>query len=180
MQRLKEKYEKEVKRHLSEEFGIKNLLDVPVITKIVVAIGAGDIERNQAVKDSLVTAIAQITGQKPKITRARISVASFNVRAGMEVGFLVTLRKERMYAFLDRLISVVLPRLRDFRGVSAKSFDSRGNVTLGFTEVSIFPEIDTAHFNLAKGFEVTVVVGRSDREKSRRLLELLGMPFQKL
>ena len=179
MSRLKEKYNKEILPKLKEEFDIKNLSAIPEVAKVVINMGAGEISKEKELKEALSKDLAQITGQIPKITLAKISVAAFGIRAGMPVGLSVTLRGERMYDFMDKLFSIVLPRLRDFRGVAEKSFDKTGNYTLGFDEHTIFPELDPAKSAKAKGFEATIVIAASDPSKSKRLLELLGMPFAK-
>lgn len=180
MIRLKEKYEKEVKPILSKEFGVKNVYELPLVTKVVVNMGIGSVGKNQQQMDSLKKDLAVITGQAASIRNAKVSIASFSLREGMPVGLAVTLRGERMYSFLDRLFSIVLPRLRDFRGVPVKSFDKFGNYTLGFEEHTVFPEIDTAKSAAPHGLEVTIAVKNADPEKSKRLLELMGMPFQKI
>jgi large subunit ribosomal protein L5 len=178
MNRLKEKYEKEVAAKLCEEFGIKNRLAVPQLTRVVVNMGVGKEGRNQALLESLKRDLAAITGQTPAIRSARVSVAAFNLRKGMPVGLKITLRKERMYALLDRLFSLVLPRLRDFRGLLLKSFDQDGNYTLGLAEQTIFPEIDLGK-STPHGLEITLVTNTDNPQKAKRLLELLGMPFAK-
>lgn len=176
---LSEKYQKEIKPVLSQELGIKNVMGLPRIKKIVVNMGTGDVFKNKAVSAQLSDSLAAITGQKPKITKAKISVAGFNIRAGMPVGMTVTLRGKRMYSFLEKVISIILPRLRDFRGVSAKGFDKFGNYTLGFAENTVFPEIDVTKIDKARGLEVTIVTSASHPKAARRLLELIGMPFEK-
>ena len=179
MNRLQEKYTKEVKGALAKEFDIKNVFAVPKLEKIVLNIGVGSLSKNQQQMDALKKDLAIITGQMPSVRNAKVSIASFSLRAGMPVGLSVTLRGERMYSFFDRLVSIVLPRLRDFKGVSAKSFDKMGNYTLGFAEHTVFPEVDTTKSASAHGFEITVVTTAKDKEISKRLLELMGMPFQK-
>ena len=179
MNRLHEKFEKEIKDTLSKEFEIRNNLAIPKVTKVVVNMGIGLAAKNQQQMDSLKKDLAVITGQAPAIRNAKVSIASFNLRAGMPVGLSVTLRGDRMYAFLDRLFSIVLPRLRDFRGVPLKSFDGRGNYTLGFEEHTVFPEIDPTKSAAAHGLEITIVTTAGTPEKAKRLLELLGCPFVK-
>lgn len=179
MSRLQDKYQKEVLPRLAEEFDIKNLSAAPEIKKVVLNIGAGEISKEKEFKEALSRDLAQITGQIPSVRLAKISVAAFGTRAGMPVGLSVTLRGERMYSFLDKLFSIVLPRLRDFRGVALTSFDKGGNYTMGFDEHTIFPEIDPGKSAKPKGFEVTIVVESSNPEMSKRLLELMGMPFAK-
>lgn len=177
-QRLQEKYEKEVFKTLVSEFGIKNKMAVPKINKVVLNVGTGSIAKNKEVVENLKKDLAAISGQKPAVKVAKVSIASFGLRRGMPVGLAVTLRREMMYAFLDRLFSIVLPRLRDFRGVSRKSFDKSGNYTLGVTEHIIFPEADITK-GTPHGLEITIVVNSGNKEVSERLLELLGMPFEK-
>lgn len=177
--RLQEKYEKEIKTELSKEFGIKNKLAVPKIEKVVINAGVGALSKNQGAMDALKKDISVITGQMPSVRNAKVSIASFSLRAGMPVGLSVTLRGEKMYSFLDRLFSIALPRLRDFRGVPVKSFDGKGNYTLGFAEHTVFPEIDPTKSAAAHGLEITIVTTAGSVEKGKKLLELLGMPFQK-
>lgn len=178
MNRLREKYE-QARGVLTKEFDIKNKLAVPGITKVVVNMGVGEAAKNQQTMDNLKRDLAQITGQAPSVRNAKVSIASFSLRAGMPVGLATTLRGEQMYSFLDRLFSIVLPRLRDFRGVPVKSFDKFGNYTLGLTEHTVFPEIDQAKASPAHGLEITIVTNSGDVVKSKMLLELMGMPFQK-
>src|SRR3972149_10306637 len=178
MNRLKEKYEKETMPVLAKEFGIDNKMALPKISKIVVNMGIGDTLKNKELVEASAKDLAAITGQKPQKRLAKVSVASFGIRRGMLVGLKVTLRKDKMYAFLDKLFSVTLPRLRDFRGLSVDGFDTHGNYTLGISEDSVFPEIDTAKSQV-RGLEVTIVTNTSDKDISKRLLELMGMPFEK-
>ncbi len=179
MNRLKEKYNKEIKQALKKELDIDNDMALPKLTKVVVNMGVGDAAKSQQVMDALKRDLAAITGQTPSIRNAKVSIASFSLRAGMPVGLSATLRGERMYAFLDRLFSIVLPRLRDFRGVPVKSFDKSGNYTLGIVEHTVFPEIDSTKSASPHGLEVTIVTNGHGMVQSRRLLEMLGMPFQK-
>lgn len=179
MNRLQEKFEKEIEAVMAKEFDIKNKLAIPHVVKVVVNMGVGEAAKNAQAMEALKRDLAVITGQAPSVRNAKVSIASFSLRAGMPVGLSVTLRGARMYAFLDRLFSVVLPRLRDFRGVPTKSFDKFGNYTLGFEEHTVFPEIDTAKSAAAHGLEITIVTKGGDVIKSKRLLELMGMPFQK-
>ena len=179
MNRLQEKYEKEVKDEMAKEFGIKNTFAIPKVEKVVVNMGIGSIAKNQQQVDALKRDLAAITGQAFSIRNAKVSIASFSLRAGMPVGLSATLRGEKMYSFLDRLFSIVLPRLRDFRGVSLKSFDKMGNYTLGFAEHTVFPEIDSAKSAAAHGFEITIVTTAKKPEQAKKLLELMGMPFVK-
>jgi large subunit ribosomal protein L5 len=176
--RLKEKYQKEVVKKLVEELNIKNVMQVPKIEKVVVNSGLGDAQKNKEGFERLKNDIALITGQCPSVRKARVSVASFGLRKGSPVGLKVTLRGIKMYDFLDKLFSVVLPRLRDFRGVKKNSFDKNGNYTIGIVEHNIFPEIDITKSSL-RGLEVTIVVKSGSVPESFRLLELLGMPFEK-
>lgn len=177
--RLQEKFEKEVKGVVAKEFNIGNSLAVPKISKVVINMGVGNAAKNQQQMDALKRDLAVISRQAPSVRKAKVSIASFSLRAGMPVGLTVTLRGEKMYSFLDRLFSIVLPRLRDFRGISLKSFDKMGNYTLGFEEHTVFPEMDPAKSASAHGMEVTITTTAGDDEKAKRLLELLGCPFQK-
>lgn len=179
MNRLKEKFEKEVKPILAKEFGIKNVFAIPKVTKVVVNMGVGEVAKNQQGMDNLKKDLSTITGQAPSIRNAKVSIASFSLRAGMPVGLTVTLRGERMYSFIDKLFSIALPRLRDFRGISDKSFDKMGNYTLGFEEHTVFPEVDSTKSAQPHGLEITIVTTGKSAEKSKRLLELLGCPFIK-
>ena len=178
-QRLLKKYEEEVRPKLAREFNIKSQMATPRLDKIVVNMGIGSVAKNEQTIDSLKRDLALLAGQVPSIRSAKVSIASFNLRAGMPVGLSVTLRKDKMYSFLDRLFSIVLPRLRDFRGISAKSFDKFGNYTLGIAEHVVFPEIDISKSAPAHGMEVTIVTTAEDKEQAKRLLELLGCPFKK-
>ena len=179
MNRLRQKYENEVKNQMVEKFGYKSVMQIPTIDKIVINMGIGDAVSNSKVLDEAVAELALITGQKPVITRAKKSIAGFRLREGMPIGCKVTLRGERMYDFLDKLVSVSLPRVRDFRGVSKKSFDGRGNYTLGVKEQLIFPEIDFDKVNKVRGMDIVVVTTANTDEEARELLAQLGMPFQK-
>lgn len=176
---LKEKYQKEVKAKIQKDFEIDNVMSIPVISKVVVNMGTGDKLRNKDTKEKLITDLSLITGQKPRVQAARLSISGFALREGMPVGLTTTLRRDRMYHFLDKLISIVLPRLRDFRGVPTKSFDMAGNYTLGMAEHTVFPEIDLAKSDRPHGLEITIVIKHSSKEKSKALLEALGMPFEK-
>ncbi len=177
--RLKEQYEKEIVGKLTKEFGIENKMAVPKLSRIVLNMGMGEATSNVKLLDTAVEELTAIAGQKAVITRAKKSIASFKLRAGMPIGCRVTLRGERMYEFLDRLISIALPRVRDFRGVSTKAFDGRGNYTLGVKDHLIFQEIDYSKVDKSKGLNVTIVTtaGRDDRAQS--LLREFGMPFAK-
>ena len=179
MQRLKKKYQEELVKALKSDLQIKNEMAVPKVVKVVVNMGVGDTLKDKGLLDAASNELAAITGQKPSVRKAKISVASFSVRRGMNVGLKVTLRGERMYAFLDKLFSIVLPRLRDFRGVSLKSFDNVGNYTLGMAEHTVFPEIDITKSH-SRGLEVTIVTNAKNKDESKKLLEYLGMPFEKV
>jgi large subunit ribosomal protein L5 len=176
--RLKEKYSKEIKSQLQKELGIENLMAVPRLEKIVINMGLGEATQNVKMMDPLVGDLGSIAGQKPVITKAKKSIAAFKLREGMPIGAMVTLRGDAMYEFLDRLISVALPRVRDFRGVSSKSFDGRGNYTLGLRDQLIFPEIDYAKVDKTKGMNVTIVTSAKDDNGARTLLKYFGMPFR--
>lgn len=176
--RLQERYEKEIAPALMREFGLTNRMAVPKLHKVVVNMGVGQATQNAKLMDTAVAELGAICGQKPVVTRAKKSIAAFKLREGMAVGCAVTLRGVRMYEFLDRLMNIVLPRVRDFRGVSPKSFDGRGNYTLGLLDQIIFPEIDYAKVDLPKGMNVTVVTTARNDEQARSLLRHLGMPFR--
>ncbi|MGA9039006.1 MAG: 50S ribosomal protein L5 [Terriglobales bacterium] len=176
--RLKERFHKEVAPALMKEFDFKNPMAVPRLHKIVINMGMGDATQNAKLMDPAVNELGQITGQKPVTTRAKKSIAAFKVREGMPIGAMVTLRGDRMYEFYDRLVSVVLARVRDFRGVSTKSFDGRGNYTLGLHDQLIFPEIDYAKVDKQKGMNVTIVTTARTDDQGRALLKHLGMPFR--
>ena len=178
MSRLKQRYEKEVIPALKKEFGYSNVMAIPKVEKIVVNMGLGEATQNAKIVDTGAEEIGKITGQKPVITRAKKSIAQFKVRKGMPIGTMVTLRGERMWDFLDRLISVALPRVRDFRGVSQRGFDGRGNYTLGLKDQLLFPEIDYMKVDKARGMNISVVTTAKTDEESRKLLQLLGMPFR--
>jgi large subunit ribosomal protein L5 len=175
--RLRDKYKKEVVPALMKEFELKNVMAVPRLEKVVINMGMGEATQNAKVLDPAVAELTQITGQKPIVTKAKKSIAAFKVREGMPIGAMVTLRGDRMYEFLDRLMNVALPRVRDFRGVSTKSFDGRGNYTLGMREQIAFPEIDYDKVDRLRGLEISIVTTAKSDEESKRLLELLGMPF---
>ncbi|MGH2533679.1 MAG: 50S ribosomal protein L5 [Thermomicrobiales bacterium] len=177
MARLLDRYRSELVPELQNEFGYKNVMQVPKLEKIVVNIGLGEAIQNARAIEAAVGDLAQITGQKPVVTRAKKSIAAFKLRAGMPVGAMVTLRGQRMYEFYDRLTSITLPRIRDFRGVSPNSFDGRGNYTLGLREQIVFPEIDYDKIDKTRGLEISIVTTAKTDEEGRRLLALLGMPF---
>lgn len=176
--RLKEKYHSEIKQALKKELGVENSMAVPRLEKIVINMGLGEATQNSKMLDPLVADLAAIAGQKPVTTRAKKSIAAFKVREGMPIGAMVTLRGDTMYEFLDRLISVALPRVRDFRGVSTKSFDGRGNYTLGVRDQLIFAEIDYSKVDKLKGMNITIVTSAQDDNSARALLKQFGMPFR--
>jgi large subunit ribosomal protein L5 len=178
MSRLRNRYEQEVVPALRKEFGYKNVMAIPRIQKVVVNMGLGDATQNAKIVDTGADEVARITGQRPVTTRAKKSIAQFKVRKGMPIGTMVTLRGERMWDFLDRLMSVALPRVRDFRGVSPRGFDGRGNYTLGLKDQLLFPEIDYMKVDKARGMNISVVTSARTDEESRKLLQLLGMPFR--
>jgi large subunit ribosomal protein L5 len=178
MARLKEKYKNEIAPAIAKEFDIKNPMAIPRVEKIVVNMGIGEAISNAKVLDTAVEELRSITGQKPVITKAKKSIASFKLRQGMNIGTMVTLRGDRMYEFLDRLISVALPRVRDFRGISGKAFDGRGNYTLGVREQLIFPEIDFNKVDKTRGMNISIITTAKTDEQSRALLKALGMPFR--
>ena len=176
--RLKEKFDKEIAPSLMKEFNLKNPLAVPRLHKIVINMGVGEATQNPKVLDPAVNELTQIAGQKPVVTRAKKSIAAFKVREDMPIGAMVTLRGNHMYEFFDRLVNLALPRVRDFRGVSSKSFDGRGNFTLGLRDQLIFPEIDYAKVDKMKGMNVTIVTTAKSDNEARALLKQMGMPFR--
>jgi large subunit ribosomal protein L5 len=178
MSRLKEKYEQEVKPALTKEFGYPNVMAVPKVTKVVINMGLGEATQNAKIIDVAVDELALIAGQKAAVRRARKSVAQFKVREGQPIGAMVTLRGERMYEFLDRLVSIALPRVRDFRGISPRGFDGRGNYTLGLRDQLNFLEVDYLKVDKARGMNVCVVTTAKTDEEARKLLQLMGMPFR--
>ena len=177
--RLKAKYQQDIVPALQKEFSYKNPMQVPTVKKVVVNIGMGEAIQNVKAMDAAVGDLAAITGQRPIITRAKRSVATFKLREGMQVGCMVTLRGERMFQFLDKLMNVALPRLRDFQGVSPEAFDGHGNYTLGLREQLVFPEIDYDKVDKVRGMEVSIVTSAHTDEEGRQLLKLMGMPFKK-
>ena len=177
--RQREKYHKEVVPALMKEFGYTNPMQVPRITKIVLNIGMGEAIANAKALDNAVNDVTAIVGQKPLITRAKKSIAAFKLRAGMPIGVMVTLRSERMYDLIDRLFNIALPRVRDFSGVSSKSFDGHGNYTLGLREQLIFPELEYDRIDKVRGLELVFVTTAKTDQEARRLLELMGMPFRR-
>jgi large subunit ribosomal protein L5 len=176
--RLRQHYTKSVVPALSKEFGYKNVMAVPKLEKISINIGLGEATQNAKLMDGAVNELGQIAGQKPVVTKARKSIAAFKLRENMSIGCMVTLRGDRMYEFFDRLVNVALPRVRDFRGVSTKSFDGRGNYTLGLHDQLIFPEIDYAKVDKLKGMNVTIVTTAQTDNQARSLLKHMGMPFR--
>ncbi|MCX7832098.1 MAG: 50S ribosomal protein L5 [Actinobacteria bacterium] len=180
MPRLKEKYLKEIRPALKEKLGLSNVMEVPRLEKIVVNMGVGEAAQDAKILDEAIEVMRAATGQNPQIRRARKSVAGFKIRAGMPVGLKVTLRGDRMYEFLDRLISIVLPRVRDFRGISPKQFDGNGNYTFGVKEQIIFPEIDLDKIQHTLGMDITIVTSTSNDEHAKALLEAFGFPFKKV
>jgi large subunit ribosomal protein L5 len=176
--RLKERYQKDVAPQIAKEIGISNPMAVPRIEKVVINMGMGEAIANAKILDTAADELRAITGQKPVITKAKKSIASFKLRQGMPIGVVVTLRGDRMYEFLDRLVSVALPRVRDFRGVSPKAFDGRGNYTIGIREQLIFPEIDFNKVDKLRGMNISIVTTARNDEQARALLKGLGMPFR--
>jgi large subunit ribosomal protein L5 len=176
--RLRSKFEKEVAPALLKELELKNAMAVPRLNKIVINMGMGEATQNSKILDPAVNELGQITGQKPIVTKAKKSIAAFKVREGQAIGTMVTLRGDRMYEFLDRLLNIVLPRVRDFRGVSTKSFDGRGNYTIGLHDQLIFPEISYEKVDKMKGMNVTIVTTAANDNQARTLLKHLGMPFR--
>lgn len=178
MARLKEKYKSEIAPAIAKEFEIKNPMAIPKIEKIIVNMGLGEASSNAKILDVATEELKVVTGQKPVITKAKKSIAAFKLRQGMSIGTMVTLRGDRMYEFLDRLISVALPRVRDFRGISGKAFDGRGNYTLGIREQLIFPEIDFNKVDKTRGMNISIVTTAKTDEQARSLLKAMGMPFK--
>lgn len=176
--RMKERYQKEVAPALAKEFNIQNPMAIPRLEKIVINMGMGEAVSNAKLLDTATDELASIAGQKPVVTRAKKSIAAFKLRQGMSIGAMVTLRGDRMYEFLDRFVSIALPRVRDFRGVSPKAFDGRGNYTLGIRDQLIFPEIDFNKVDKARGMNISIVTTARDDEQARSLLRGLGMPFR--
>ena len=176
--RLREKYQKEVVPALQKEFGYKNVMAVPKVEKVVVNMGLGEATSNAKIVDTGADELARITGQKPVTRRSKKSIAAFKVRKGMAIATMVTLRGERMWEFLDRLMNIALPRVRDFKGVSPRGFDGRGNYTLGLRDQLLFPEIDYMKVDKARGMNVSVVTSAKTDEEARKLLQLIGVPFR--
>lgn len=178
MPRLKDKYLSEIRPQLKEKFGYKNVMDIPKLEKVVINMGLGEAIQNPKALDAAVGDMTLIAGQKPVITRAKKSISAFKLREGMAIGCKVTLRGDRMYEFVDKLITIALPRVRDFRGVSTKAFDGRGNYTLGLKEQLIFPEIDYDKVDRIRGMEIVFVTSAKTDEETRELLKLMGMPYR--
>jgi len=176
--RLKERYRAEIIAKLREQFGYENIMQVPGVTKVVVNMGVGDAARDSKLIDGAIRDLATITGQKPAVTKARKSIAQFKLREGQPIGTHVTLRGDRMWEFLDRLVSIALPRIRDFRGLSPKQFDGNGNYTFGVSEQSMFYEIDQDRIDRVRGMDITVVTTAKNDDEGRALLKLLGFPFK--
>jgi large subunit ribosomal protein L5 len=179
MNRLKQKYLEEVKTKLAEEFSIKNNHALPKLTKIVINMGLAEAKDNDSILEKSFENLKVIAGQKPVVTKAKKSIAAFKLSQGAPIGIMVTLRGEKMYSFLDKLISIVLPKVRDFRGVPNTAFDAQGNFNLGIREQTLFPEIDYKNVDKIRGLQVTINTGSKSPDQGRRLLELLGMPFAK-
>ena len=182
MSRLKDKYVSEIVSKLKEELGCKNIMDIPALEKIVINVGVGEAKDNQSALEKIVQNITALAGQKPVITHAKQSISGFKLSKGQPVGVRVTLRGERMYEFFDKLVSIVLPKVRDFRGISDSSFDSQGNFTLGLSEQMIFPEVSfqsESGGSKIRGLEISVVTTAKNKEEGKKLLELLGIPFKK-
>ena len=180
MSRLKEQYQNEIVDAMIKKFGYKNAMEIPKLDKIVVNMGVGEASHNSKIAEAIEAQLTKIAGQKCVVTKAKKSIASYKLREGMPVGAMVTLRGERMYDFLQKLICVVLPRIRDFRGISPKSFDGRGNYTLGLKEQALFPEITYEEVDLVKGMNVSIITTAETDDEARELLKLLGMPFKGL
>lgn len=178
MLRLKDKYKNDVVQALMQKFGYKNVMQVPKLEKVIVNMGLGEAIQNSKIIDAAVSDLMIITGQKPVITKAKKSIAAFKLRAGMSIGAKVTLRGERMYEFVDKLFSIALPRVRDFRGISPKSFDGRGNYSMGVREQLIFPEIEYDKIDKVRGMDIIFVTSAKTDEEARELLKLMGMPFR--
>lgn len=178
MPRLKARYREEIVPALREQFSLENVMQVPRVTKVVVNMGVGEAARDSKLIEGAIRDLTEITGQRPQVTKARKSIAQFKLREGMPIGAHVTLRGDRMWEFLDRLLSVALPRIRDFRGLSGKQFDGRGNYTFGLTEQSMFHEIDQDKIDRVRGMDITIVTTADNDEEGRALLRLLGFPFK--
>ncbi len=178
MSRLKDLYKKEVVLSLMKKFGYKNVMEVPRLEKIVINIGVGDAIQNLKLLDAAMAELSMVSGQKPMVRRAKKSISNFKLKAGMPIGCMVTLKKARMYEFFDRLVNVAIPRVRDFRGTSPKSFDGRGNYTLGIREQIIFPEVDYDKVQKIRGMNISIITTAKTDEEAYQLLKALGMPFR--
>ncbi len=176
---LQDKYQSDIKNTLAQEFGFRNPMSVPRVNKVVINMGIGEAKDNEGVLEKAKVNLTSISGQQPVVTRAKKSISSFKLVQGAPIGLMVTLRGERMYAFLEKLMGIVLPKVRDFRGVSDKSFDKQGNFNLGLRELIIFPEVDYKNIDKARGMQVTINTTAKDIKQGKRLLELMGMPFKK-
>jgi len=179
MNNLQEKYREEIRPKLAKEFGLKNTLAVPLVEKVVINMGLGEGAQDKGLIEKVSEELKVITGQKPKINKARMAIAGFKIREGDPIGLMVTLRNKRMYNFLEKLFKIVLPRVRDFHGVSVSSFDGQGNYNLGISEQIVFPEIDYAKVDKIRGFQITIVTNTDNEVQAKRLLEEMGMPFAK-
>ncbi len=179
MNNLEEKYRQEIRPKLTKEFALTNVLAVPSVVKVVLNIGLGQASQDKNLIDKAAEDLKTITGQKPRVNKARLAIAGFKIRKNDPIGLMVTLRGKRMYDFLEKLVKIVLPRLRDFKGVSNSGFDGRGNYNLGLSEQIVFPEIDYAKIDKIRGLQVTIVTNARDNQKAKRLLEELGVPFEK-
>jgi large subunit ribosomal protein L5 len=179
MNRLRQKYEEEVKKQISEEFGVKNVHSIPKLQKVVINMGISDAKDSGSVLEKAQLNLQAIAGQKPVVTKAKKSIAAFKLVQGNPIGLMVTLRGEKMYIFLDKLMNIVLPKVRDFRGVSDTAFDGQGNYNLGLREMLIFPEIDYRNIDKARGMQITINTSAKNSEQAKKLLALLGMPFKK-
>jgi large subunit ribosomal protein L5 len=179
MARLEDKYKNDVVPKMKEKFGLTNALQVPRITKVVINMGVGKAINDVKILDAAVKDLATITGQQPVITRAKEAISNFHLRKGLPIGCYVTLRRRRMYEFLDRFLNVALPRIRDFNGVSRKSFDGQGNYSVGISDQSIFPEIELGKMSITQGMDITIVFNKGPKEQTAEVLTLLGMPFTK-
>jgi large subunit ribosomal protein L5 len=178
--RLQARYEEAIRQAMVEKYGYKNSHQIPRVEKITLNMGVGSAVGDKKILDFAVDAMTQMSGQKPVVTIARKSIANFRLREGMPIGCMVTMRRQRMYEFLDRLVAIVLPRVRDFRGISRKAFDGNGNYTLGLTEQLVFPELNPDKFTRPQGMNITIVTSAKTNDEARDLLELLGMPFKQL
>jgi len=180
MNNLQDKYRQEIKPKLAKEFGLKNVLAAPLVEKVVVSMGLGEGAQDKGLVEKAAEDLKIITGQKPKVTKARMAIAGFKIRKGDSIGLMVTLRGKRMYDFLEKLVKIVLPRVRDFHGVSSSSFDGQGNYNLGISEQIVFPEIDYAKIDKVRGLQITMVTNTNNKLQTKRLLEEIGLPFEKV